>query len=55
MAKGGAGQKKTLETTKLPWSSEHSEASYRRTSGLDNDPAIVRASMLTFGDRGMFI
>jgi hypothetical protein len=52
---GSIGQKKTLRTMKLPWSSEHSEESYRLTSGLGNDPTIVRASMLTFGYQGMLV
>jgi hypothetical protein len=55
VVQGSAGQKKTLETTKLPWSSEHSEESCRLTSGLGNDPTIVLTSMLTFGYRGMFV
>jgi hypothetical protein len=46
-----AGPKKNPENYKLSWSSEHSEESYRLTSGLGNDPAIVLASMLTFGHR----
>ena len=50
-----ARHKKTLEAKKLPWSSEHSEESYRLTSGLGNNPTIVLASMLTFGHRGMVI
>jgi hypothetical protein len=50
-AQGSTGQKKTLRTTKLPWSSEHSEESYRLTSGLGNNPALTLASMLTFGHR----
>src|SRR5918992_4381293 len=49
--KSGGVWKKTLETMKLPRSSEHSEESYRLTSGLGNDPTIVLASMLTFGYR----
>ncbi len=55
VAQGSTGPKKTLRTMKLPWSSEHSEESYRLTSGLGNDPTIVLASMLTFGHQGMFV
>ena len=42
-------KKRTLRTIKLSSSSEHSEASYRLTSGLGNDPTITSASVLTFG------
>ena len=49
------GQKKTLRTMKLPWSPKHSKESYQPTSGLGNDPTIALASVLTFGNRGMFV